>query len=59
MLSWIIALILAALLLPLLGLIHGAVHAPMDDRGAVVVALAGSVSVFWIAAGVLTVHALF
>ena len=59
MLGWIIALISAVVLLPLLGLVQGAFRNPMDDRGAVVMALVGSVFMFWIAAGVLTVRVLF
>jgi hypothetical protein len=60
MFSWsIITLVSAALLPSFVGLVHGAVRDPMDNRGAVVVALVGGASVFWIAAGVLTVRVLF
>jgi hypothetical protein len=60
MVGWTLGLIIGATLVPMIGGLYGVVRErPSDSRdGLVMVMLGGAVTAVWLAAGVLTVHAL-
>jgi hypothetical protein len=60
MVGWSLGLIVGATLIPTVGGLYGVVRErPSDKRdGFVMVVLGGAVSAVWVAAGMLTLHAL-